>query len=97
MEHVMARKPVADPDFLARARALRDAEDAALTLIGRAQSLADAAVDKRDCALVALDAVITEAESELTRARASLVEAVGLDRAAVVLGMTPVALRKSVA
>jgi hypothetical protein len=80
--------------MLARLREARKAEDAALVVVARAQAAVEAAAEKRAGALIALDAAVTDAETELTQAHNHLVDAAGLDRAAVVLGMHRSELRK---
>jgi hypothetical protein len=82
--------------MLARLREARKAEDAALAAVARAQATVEAAAEKRAAALIALDAAVAAAEAELTQARAGLVDAAGLDRAALALGMRRTDLRKSI-
>lgn len=83
-----------DPAALKRVRAARAAEDAALSaLFGRVAAL-DAAKTRRTNALAALDADVHNAEAVLADARGALVAATGLQRAAVILDLTPTTLRK---
>lgn len=91
----MPRTPKADPEMVARIREARAAEDAALAGVAAAQTAVDAATEKRADALAALDVTVSEAENELAQARADVVYAAGLDRAALALGMSRTGLRKS--
>lgn len=81
--------------MLDRLRQARAAEDAALAAISSAQAHLDAAAAKRATVLADLDAAVENAETELAQARGGLVAAGGLDRAALALGMSRAALRRS--
>jgi len=81
--------------MLDRLRQARAVEDTALATVAAAHATVDAAAAKRADVLAALDATVAEAQAQLARARAELVDAAGLDRAALALGLTNAALRKS--
>lgn len=91
----MPRTARTDPAMLDRLRQARADEDTALAAISSAQARLDAATARRATVLTDLDAAVENAETELARARAGLVEAAGLDRTALALGLSRLALRRS--
>lgn len=91
----MPRKPQPDPAALDRLRRARATEDAALEAVSSAQARVASATEKRRLALVAFDATVADAETELAQARAALADAAGLQRAAVILGLSTTELRKT--
>ena len=91
----MPRSQPTDPAIHDRLRQARAAEDTALAAITSAQARLDAATARRATVLADLAATVENAEAELTHARASLVGVAGLDRTALALGMSSVALRRS--
>jgi hypothetical protein len=93
----MPRKPQADPAALDRLRRARAAEDDAVTAVTSAQAAVDSAMDKRRLALAALDVGVADVQARLNAARGALVEAAGLDRAALILGMGAAELRRTTA
>lgn len=91
----MPRSPRTDPAILDRLRQARAAEDAALADITTAQARLDSATARRATVLADLDSTVERAEAEMAQARAGLVETAGLDRAALALGLSSAALRRS--
>lgn len=91
----MPRSQRTDPAILDRLRQARAAEDAALAAISSAQARLDAVTARRTTVLTGLDATVENAEAELARSRAELVKVAGLGRAALALGLSGAALRRS--
>jgi hypothetical protein len=91
-----ARKPA---DALARER-LREAQAAesqALSAVCVAESKVESALAKRDKAYATADSWVADANAVLDIARSELAAVSGVDRAALLLGITKTELRRSVA
>jgi hypothetical protein len=76
-----------------RLRKAQRHETQALTMVERAMTRRDRAVERLAAAQVAPQRRLEEAEQELSRARAALAEVSGVDRAATLLAEPPAVVR----
>lgn len=88
------RKP-ADPRARDRLREAQAAETRALATVCAAETKVASAIAKRDKACATADSWVADANSVLAVARADLVSVSGVDRAALLLGISKTELRRS--
>lgn len=91
-----ARKP-ADPHARERLREAQAAETRALAAVCVAEAKVASATARRDRAYAAADVWVSEAGAKLDTARADLATVSGVDRAALLLGISKAELRRSLA
>jgi hypothetical protein len=90
------RKP-ADPLARERLREAQAAETQALSAVCIAEAKVESAIVKRDKAYATADSWVADANAVLDTARSELASVSGVDRAALLLGISKTELRRSVA
>lgn len=92
-----SRKKPRDPHARERLREAQAAESRAVASVYAAEAKVEAAIIKRDNARATADGWVADATDLRDQARADLVSVSGADRAALLLGLGKLELRRSVA